>query len=424
MNKNRRLFLSAHLLLDSAFIFLAMATLSTNATPTIWTGPNITYTHTSADASNPTLPANSDQITPNVWITRATSLGIFNAKTQTSYGAQGSQGSGTPDGSPSDTEWAIGSIDNYASLSYGSWFSVLHGADGVGQQAVLHLISENIYISIEFTSFSEGGTFTYVRSTPAVEVTPTVTITNPAAGAVFAAPATVLLGASASATGGTVTNVSFFTNSVLAGSSTVAPYTLTLNNVHVGAYALTAVATASGISATSAVVNISVVPPPSVAITNPVSGTVFAAPTTVQIGASASVVMGSITNVEFFQGSTFLGSVMTAPFTFTASNLTAGPYTFEAVATAAGLSTTSSVVNVTVINPSPVTLTNTSVNSGQFSFSYNVDIGLRYVIQSSSNLMNWVPLATNTATVNPAPFSDPLSTNEIKFYRVGRLPNP
>jgi plastocyanin len=84
-----------------------------------------------------------------------------------------------------------------------------------------------------------------------------VSITSPAAGTVFAAPATVTL--DASATGATVTNVDFFTNGVLAGSSTVSPYALTLNNVEAGTYALTAVAAAAGVSATSAVVNISVI---------------------------------------------------------------------------------------------------------------------------------------------------------------------
>ncbi|MGH7941049.1 MAG: Ig-like domain-containing protein [Limisphaerales bacterium] len=250
------------------FAAIVLANVSSHA-QTLWTGPNIIYTHTSADAQNPTNPASVDQITPGVWITRATGEGLFNAVTQSSYGNSGSPGSGTPDGSPSDTEWAIGSIDNYGNLSYGSWYAVLHGGQGVDQQAVLHLISENIYISIEFTSFISDGTYTYVRSTPAVAVTPTVTITNPMSGTVFPAPATVPIGATATATGGTVTNVSFFTNNVFAGASTVAPYGLTLSGVQVGSYAITAVAGADGMSATSAVVNISVVTPVSVTLTSP-----------------------------------------------------------------------------------------------------------------------------------------------------------
>lgn len=395
---------------------------------TFWTGPNITYTHTSADAADPLNPASADQITPGVWITRATTLGIFNSVSQTSYGAQGTAGSGTPEGSPSDTEWAIGSTFDTNSLSFGSWDAVLHGAQGVGQQAVLHLINENIYISIEFTSFGNDGTYTYIRSTPPVAAPPTVTITNPAPGAVFPAPATIAIGAMASVSGGTVTNVSFFTNAVLAGVSTAAPFGVTLTGVHVGAYALSAVATADdGLSATSSVVNISVEPPPSVSITNPTSGSVYAAPADVTIAASATVVKGSVTNVQFFANSVSLGSVSTAPFTLTATGLAAGSYALTAAATAAGLTTASSPVNINVETPVAVALGHSAVFSGtNFEFNYSANVGLSYVVQRTTNIVfpDWVAIATNVAASNPTNFVDKNATNNPAFYRVGRLPNP
>jgi len=41
----------------------------------------------------------------------------------------------------------------------------------VGQPAVLHLVSENIYLSITFTSWGGvGGSYSYDRSTPSVSV--------------------------------------------------------------------------------------------------------------------------------------------------------------------------------------------------------------------------------------------------------------
>src|SRR5215831_17239395 len=166
--------------LRAAVFTLIVVSLPTSHAQTVWTGPTTNYVHSSADAADPLNPASTDRLTPNVCITRATTFGIFNAVTQTEYGSQHTEGTGTPDGSPSDTEWAIGSIDDYASLTYGSWFSMLHGARGVGLQAVLHLISDNIYLSIEFTAFSSGdGTYAYTRSTPAAAVVPTV-ITSPA----------------------------------------------------------------------------------------------------------------------------------------------------------------------------------------------------------------------------------------------------
>jgi hypothetical protein len=165
--------------LRAAVFTLIVASLPTSHAQTFWTGPNTNYVHSLADAADPLNPASTDRLTPNVSITRATTFGIFNAVTQTDYGSSHTDGTGTPDGSPSDTEWALGSINDYASLTYGSWFSMLHGARGVGQPAVLHLISDNIYVSIVFTTFDSGGTYTYTRSTPAAAVAPIV-LTSPA----------------------------------------------------------------------------------------------------------------------------------------------------------------------------------------------------------------------------------------------------
>jgi hypothetical protein len=50
-------------------------------------------------------------------------------------------------------------------------------------------------------------------------------------------------------------------------------------------------------------------------------------------------------------------------------------------------------------------------------------VGLTYIVQSSSNLVDWLTLATNTAASNAIPFANP-ATNGSQFYRIGRLPNP
>jgi len=115
-------------------------------------------------------------------------------------------------------------------------------------------------------TFTTAGTFPYECTVHAftgsirvgsINPVPVVSITSPTAGAVFAAPAAVTV--DASVTGATVTSVAFFTNGLLAGSASAAPYSVTLEDVQVGSYALTAVATAAGVSATSAVVDISVI---------------------------------------------------------------------------------------------------------------------------------------------------------------------
>ena len=197
----------------------------------VWTGPPITYNQPSAD---PTQASNQDRITPDVWLTRAASKGLFNAFSETNATAL----------SPTNTEWAVGTLDNYASLHYTNWLAWLNGQSPttlVGQPVVVHLISDDIYLSIQFTLWGAmgGGGFAYQRSTPP-----------------------------------------------------------------------------------------------------------------------------------------------------------------------------------------PANLSGASLNGGQFSFNYTADAGFTYVIQSSSNLVDWVSLATNVTSGGLMPFSDPFDPTEVKFYRVSRLPIP
>lgn len=82
-------------------------------------------------------------------------------------------------------------------------------------------------------------------------------------------------------------------------------------------------------------------------ITSPANGaTVF---TNFTIVASASVLPGAVTNVNFYRGNVLLGSDSSAPFSLNVPNAIAGAAALTAVAQAdTGASVTSSVVNVTV----------------------------------------------------------------------------
>ncbi len=165
-------------------------------------------------------------------------------------------------------------------------------------------------------------------------------------------------------------------------------------------------------------------PSPMVSITNPVSNATFAAPANVKLGASASVSSGSVTNVAFFNGATQLGSVQASPFNVTANGLTAGAYALTAVATAGGVSTTSAVVNFSVVTPVAVSTSVPVVTNGQFSFHYAANPGLTYVVQNSSDLVTWLPLVTNIPVSSTVLVTDTFSSNSLRFYRVGRVPNP
>lgn len=75
---------------------------------------------------------------------------------------------------------------------------------------------------------------------PASNNLPTITLTSPANGASYTAPATVGLAASVTANGHTITKVQFYNGSGLLGEDTSSPYGLTWNSVNAGSYSLTA----------------------------------------------------------------------------------------------------------------------------------------------------------------------------------------
>jgi hypothetical protein len=165
-------------------------------------------------------------------------------------------------------------------------------------------------------------------------------------------------------------------------------------------------------------------PLPTVSITSPAPNAVFASPANVNISANATVSAGTVTNVTFFDQSTVLGSDQTTPFSIVANNLAVGSHGLRAVATAGGVSGTSSVVNITVVSPVDIDVAPPSLTGGIFSFNYAANPGLRYVVEVSSNLPVWIPVITNVPGSNPAIFSEPFNPSPARMFRVGRLPNP
>ncbi len=166
--------------------------------------------------------------------------------------------------------------------------------------------------------------------------------------------------------------------------------------------------------------------PPLVTITNPASGSVLSAPASFSLAASASVASGSITNVQFFQGSTSLASIAAPPFMVPVNNLAAAAYTFSAVATAdSGLTATNSI-SLNVINPSPLVISfPVLLNPGLFQFTYTSDPGLSYVVEVATDIYSgWTATATNTATSSLSIFIDSNAPPSSSFYRVFRQPNP
>ncbi|MEV6985211.1 glycoside hydrolase family 48 protein [Sphaerisporangium sp. NPDC051017] len=89
--------------------------------------------------------------------------------------------------------------------------------------------------------------------------------------------------------------------------------------------------------------------PPTVALTSPTAGQTFTAPATVNLAANAADSDGTVSKVEFYNGTTLLGTDTTAPYTYSWTGVAAGDYSLTAKATDnAGATTTSSPVGITV----------------------------------------------------------------------------
>ncbi|MBN2485834.1 MAG: carbohydrate-binding protein [Bacteroidales bacterium] len=189
---------------------------------------------------------------------------------------------------------------------------------------------------------------------------PQCTITQPANNAQFTIGSNVAIAANASDTDGTVTQVSFYVNGVLLSSDNTAPYTANYTAV-AGTRVITAVATDnSNLSTTSLPVTITVGAAPVYPVVNinsPANNSSFVAGNNIQITANASDADGSIAKVDFYHNGSLLSTDNTSPYSASITGAAVGAHTIYAVATDnSGLTTTSSTVNISVVNDTPASL--------------------------------------------------------------------
>jgi chitinase len=121
--------------------------------------------------------------------------------------------------------------------------------------------------------------------------------------------------------------------------------------------------------------------PPTATLTAPANGATFNAGANITVSANAADANGTVSQVQFFRGTTSLGIDTTSPYSVTWTNAAAGSYAIKAVATDnAGATGTSATANITVNTvgtpdttaPSvPAGLATTSVTSSSINLSWN-----------------------------------------------------
>ena len=199
---------------------------------------------------------------------------------------------------------------------------------------------------------------------------PTISLTAPSNGAVYAPAQTIVLNVNATTPQSTIARVEFDSDGVAiqtinasAGLST-GTFSLNWTGATSGTHALTAkVFSTSGGSATSASVSVTVVGL-AVTLLEPAAGQVFAASTPISLTAAPSETGGTISKVAFYADGALVGASTAPPYTATWSSSAAGSHTLTArVSDTTGLSMTSSAVAVTVI-AAPTAQVDTGIDGG------------------------------------------------------------
>ncbi|HEX3988567.1 MAG TPA: Ig-like domain-containing protein, partial [Verrucomicrobiae bacterium] len=155
-----------------------------------------------------------------------------------------------------ETIFSVNGVSQY-SVWNGNSSTLIAGVDYVDFPSAISDSSGNLVVYYSGDAGLEGDVdgFQIQLNLPVL----TVGITSPANGDVYTPPATVGITANAVFNQGAVSSVQFFVNSNLLGTALTLPFSINASNLLAGDYALTAIAMADGILATSAVVNVSVI---------------------------------------------------------------------------------------------------------------------------------------------------------------------
>ena len=253
-------------------------------------------------------------------------------------------------------QWSIGSLAPGASVT----LTVTALVNSAGSFANAVTVAGDNVVS------GAAGTAAQVSVTPP----PTVSITTPADGSRFIAPASYPLGITVASPAGVIAQIAIYDGASLLQTLSVrmpsTSYTLNFSGLGAGTHAYSVVATdLDGNTTTSNTVNVTIVAPTArAALLFPTQNAFFVAPATVTLLASAASSTGSVSQVEFFQDGVSVGTATEphAPYSITLTGVAAGTHLYTVAVTDSTSTVTSSAVTVTV--GSAATLTVTSPQPG------------------------------------------------------------
>jgi hypothetical protein len=187
--------------------------------------------------------------------------------------------------------------------------------------------------------------------------TPLVDITTPPVGAAnsFTLGASIPIAAVASDPDGNVSKVEFFADGVKIGERTASPYGWAWAGASLGNHSIVAVATDNaGATRSSAAVSVTVVPPvianvpPTTSWLQPTEAAAFNTGVSINLEANAADSDGTITKLEFYDGTALIGTAVAAPFRVVWTNAATGAHVLNVVATDDKGATSSATRNILV----------------------------------------------------------------------------
>jgi hypothetical protein len=160
--------------------------------------------------------------------------------------------------------------------------------------------------------------------------------------------------------------------------------------------------------------------PPAVVLDSPPDGRVFVAPADISLRATATDPDGNLSGVEFYQGTTLIGSDTTSPYTAIWSGAGLGTYSLYAVAfDSVGLRTTSSPPVTVRVEPSaPPTVTAKTPAPGTVSSLSQIAVTFSEPVsgvKASDLLINGAPATSLTSTGATYTFRFPAPTEGPVF---------